>query len=146
MGQNKPLHWSCEAWATIYRKSINFRVPTLFDITYQLTTPIILVKITLVPPDNFLNQYRVCVKHLLLSSFYQATNVLNITTCCMVYGCLHISCTRKLSTGLNRSYQFHHLTYERDASTSLYLLFVWPTAFIAKRKTIYQEIIKKDVI
>ena len=67
-----------------------------------------------------LHKCRVCGKELSLQSPRQATNVFKITKCCKVFGCLHIKCARKVSTGLDGSYKFDALTYGDDNSTSLY--------------------------
>ena len=60
----------------------------------------------------------------------KATNVFKTTTCCKVYGCLHISCARKVSTALDGFYQFDPLTFEIDTSTSLY-------CFVCRTKCFY---------
>ena len=88
-----------------------------------------------IPPEKFfLDKCRVCGKQLSLFSQRQSTNVFKTTTCCKVYGCLHISCARKVSTALDGSYQFDPLTYESDTSTSLYCFLCMTKFFYCKKQ------------
>ena len=87
------------------------------------------------PPDKFfLDKCRVCGNTLSLYSQRQASNVFKVTTCCKVFGGLHIRCGLKFSTGLNASYNFDALTYENDTSTSLYCFVCRTRCFYCNKK------------